>query len=59
MAVAVNAALAKGYADAVARIAEALGLENGLTARDVARFPDVLSVEDDCQSGRTDSHGRA
>ncbi|MCM1150148.1 MAG: YicC family protein [Butyricicoccus sp.] len=45
MAVAVNGALAKGYADAVARIAETLGLENGLTARDIARFPDVLSVE--------------
>ncbi len=45
MAVAVNAALAKGYADAVARIAETLGLENGLTARDIARFPDVLTVE--------------
>ena len=45
MAVAVNTALAKGYADAVSRIAETLGLENGLTARDIARFPDVLSVE--------------
>ncbi len=45
MAVAVNAALAKGYADAVERIARELGLEKGLTARDIARFPDVLSVE--------------
>lgn len=45
IAVAVNGALAKGYADAVAQIAEALGLENSLTAYDVARFPDVLSVE--------------
>lgn len=45
MAVAVNAALAKGYADAVARIAGTLDLESGLTARDIARFPDVLTVE--------------
>lgn len=45
MAVAVNAALAKGYAEAVSRIAGTLGLENGMTARDIARFPDVLTVE--------------
>lgn len=43
--VAVNGALAKGYADAIAQIARQLGLENGLAAKDVARFPEVLSVE--------------
>lgn len=43
--VAVNGALAKGYSEAVARIARELGLENSLTAYDVSRFPEVLSVE--------------
>lgn len=43
--VAVNGPLAKGYAEAVAQIAEALSLENSLTAYEVARFPEVLSVE--------------
>lgn len=43
--VAVNGALAKGYADAVSQIAGALSLEDSLTAYEVARFPDVLSVE--------------
>ena len=40
--VAVNGALAKGYAEAVTQISAALSLENSLTAYDVARFPDVL-----------------
>lgn len=44
-AVTVNEELARGYRDAVAHIAETLGLESGLNAFSVARFPDVLSVE--------------
>ena len=43
--VTVNEELARGYRDAVAHIAETLGLESGLNAFSVARFPDVLSVE--------------
>lgn len=44
-AVTVNEELARGYRDAVAHIAETLGLESGLNAFSIARFPDVLSVE--------------
>ena len=40
-----NEELARGYRDAVARIAETLGLESGLNAFSLARFPDVLTVE--------------
>ena len=43
--VSVNEELARGYRDAVARIAETLGLESGLNAFSFARFPDVLTVE--------------
>lgn len=43
--VSVNEELARGYRDAVARIAETLGLEIGLNAFSLARFPDVLMVE--------------
>ena len=43
--VSVNEELARGYRDAVARIAETLGLEGGLNAFSLARFPDVLTVE--------------
>lgn len=43
--VSVNEELARGYRDAVARIAETLGLESGLNAFSIARFPDVLTVE--------------
>lgn len=43
--VSVNEELARGYRDAVARIAETLGLESGLNAFNIARFPDVLTVE--------------
>lgn len=43
--VSVNEELARGYHDAVARIAETLGLESGLNAFSLARFPDVLTVE--------------
>lgn len=43
--VSVNEELARGYRDAVARIAETLGLECGLNAFSLARFPDVLTVE--------------
>ena len=41
----VDMALAKGYFDAVNSVAEDLGLEKGLTALAVAKFPDVLTVE--------------
>lgn len=43
--VSVNEELARGYRDAVARIAETVGLESGLNAFSLARFPDVLTVE--------------
>ena len=43
--VSVNEELARGYRDAVARIAETLGLESGLNAFSLARFPDVLTIE--------------
>lgn len=43
--VSVNEELTRGYRDAVARIAETLGLESGLNAFSLARFPDVLTVE--------------
>lgn len=43
--VSVNEELARGYRDAVARIAETLGLESGLNAFSLARFPDVLTGE--------------
>ena len=43
--VSVTEELARGYRDAVARIAETLGLESGLNAFSLARFPDVLTVE--------------
>lgn len=43
--VSVNEELARGYRDAVARIAETLELESGLNAFSLARFPDVLTVE--------------
>lgn len=43
--VSVNEDLARGYRDAVAHIAETLGLESGLNAFSIARFPDVLMIE--------------
>lgn len=43
--VSLNEELARGYRDAVAHIAETLGLESGLNAFSLARFPDVLTVE--------------
>lgn len=43
--VSVNEELARGYRDAVTRIAETLGLESGINAFSLARFPDVLTVE--------------
>lgn len=45
MVVSLNEELARGYRDAVAHIAETLGLESGLNAFSLARFPDVLTVE--------------
>ena len=44
-AVRVDLPLAKGYAAAISEIADALGLENDLSALAVGRFPDVLTVE--------------
>ena len=43
--VAVNDELARSYCDAVKHIAEELSLDLGLTAADITRFPDVLTVE--------------
>ena len=43
--VSVNEELARGYRDAVAHIADPLGLESGLNAFSLARFPDVRTVE--------------
>ncbi len=40
-----NEALAKGYINAVAELAEKFGLSNDISALAAARFPDVLSVE--------------
>ena len=43
--VTVNRALAREYYNAVAAVAEELGLDTGLNALSVARMPDVLTVE--------------
>lgn len=43
--VTVNAPLAQGYIAALTSMAEQYGLSNHLSALDIARFPDVLSVE--------------
>ena len=45
MAVRVNESLADGYAQAVRGVAERLGLEPGLDALTLCRFPEVLSLE--------------
>jgi uncharacterized protein (TIGR00255 family) len=45
MTVAINHELAKGYFDAVSSIAKELGIETGLTANQIARYPDVLVLE--------------
>jgi len=55
MAVAVNAALARGYADALKTVAELCGVKEDLSASVIARFPDVLTVE----KLETDSEGFA
>ena len=43
--VTVNEELARGYTEALRRIAEEFGIDTGLNAAAIARFPDVLSVE--------------
>ena len=43
--VTVNAPLAQSYIDALTSLAEQYGLSNNLSAMDIARFPEVLSVE--------------
>ncbi|HCC35058.1 MAG TPA: YicC family protein [Ruminococcaceae bacterium] len=43
-AVKVNASLAKDYFDALERIARECGVANNVTAHDLARYPDVLSL---------------
>ena len=43
--VTVNEELVRGYRDAIAHIAGTLGMESGLSAVSIARFPDVLTVE--------------
>ena len=45
LAVAVNAALAKGYAAALRSVAELCGAKEDFGASVIARFPDVLTVE--------------
>ena len=45
MAVVVNEPLLKGYIDAIKHIAEEYNLPNDMTAMNVSRFSDVLSVE--------------
>lgn len=45
MAVRVNEPLLKGYIEAIRHISEEYALTNDITAMNVARFPDVLSVE--------------
>ncbi len=44
-AVCVNETLAKSYAAAIGAVAEQLDIPSGLTALDICRLPDVLSVE--------------
>ena len=45
MVVRVNEPLLKGYIDAINGISEKFGLQNDMTAMNVSRYPDVLSVE--------------
>ena len=45
MVVKVNESLLKGYVEAIRQIAELSGLPNDLTAQNVSRYPDVLTVE--------------
>lgn len=45
MTVKVNEALLKGYIEALRHISEEYGLSDDLTALNVSRFPDVLTVE--------------
>lgn len=45
MVVKVNEPLLKGYIDAISSVSEKFGLVNDMTALNVSRFPDVLSVE--------------
>ena len=45
MTVKVNEALLKGYIEAIGHISREYGLVNDMTALNVSRFPDVLSVE--------------
>ena len=45
MTVAINHDLAKGYYEAVCSIAQDLGIESGITANQIARYPDVLVLE--------------
>ena len=45
MNVKINEPLLRGYLSAIQKISEEYGLENDLTAMNVSRFPDILSVE--------------
>ena len=45
LTVTVNTALVRGYAEAVRQVAEALDLRYELSAYELCRFPDVLSLE--------------
>jgi len=55
--VTVNESLAKGYLDAITAISEKFGLDMALTARDLARMSDVLTItkaEEDLESVSAD-----
>ncbi|MEF9969083.1 MAG: YicC/YloC family endoribonuclease [Ruthenibacterium sp.] len=43
--VAVNMEVAKSYFEAIAAISETLHLENNITASEIARFPDVITMQ--------------
>ena len=43
--VAVNEELARGYRDAIEHMAQEFSIDSGITAMQIARFPDVLTVE--------------
>lgn len=43
--VVVNEELARGYRDAIEHMAQEFAIDSGLTAMQIARFPDVLTVE--------------
>ena len=59
MTVKVNEALLKGYIEAIGHISREYGLVNDMTALNVSRFPDVLSVEKKDLNAEAISEGMA